>query len=255
MHTKTRNAAKTQSATNALTAFYTPLRWILPFALGVIVFFEIIRAPLGKGNTLNFSILFITLGLFIYGGAHLRRVMTTGVAPRTHALGGLLFTTVWCVGVACANTLSVWLAKQRDYRYSTTDSFNVPVPGARTLIDTNGGLYVMPDVMPDAGLGFQWFAINGAVHLACLLGVAGIGLLIGTISSRWGARAGLMFTAVGLVLAFLTMRVMEDYSIEVQAPVPGVFIFMLPLAVLGLLLAYILSAKTQPRLPSQPRLQ
>lgn len=244
MHTKPRNAAKTQSATNALTAFYTPLRWILPFALGVIVFLEILRVPGGLGTETNFSILFMTVGLFIYGGAHRNHAMTAGVPPRSHALGGVLWTFLWSIGLSCANVLSVWLAEKRDYYHMMTDMFFVRVPGVRHLIDTNGDPYTGYD----AGLGLDWVVINFAVHCACLLAAAGIGLLIGTISARWSARMAALVTAVGGVLAFGTDIIWYYEGPDIGAPVPGVFIFMLPLAVLGLLLAYIFSAKTQPRL-------
>ncbi len=227
----------------ALTAFHTPLRWIMPFVLGVIVFLEIVRVPWGLGTDINSFILTITAALLIYGAGHLRHAVTAGVTPQLHTLGGLLWVFIWSIGMSCANVMSAWAAEKRDYYHKYTDMFFVSVPGVRHLLDTNGDPYTQFD----AGLGPDWFAINFAVQCSCLLGVAGLALMIGTIYARWGARVAVLVTAVGVALAYASAIIMYYQGPDIGAPVPGVFIFMLPLGVLGLVLAYIFSAGLKPK--------
>lgn len=215
----------------ALTSFYMPVRWLWPYLVAALVIVEIARIPLGAGYLLNTLLLLVTLCLFGYGFSRVRNTMTAGVAPGTHALGGLIFGALWSLVAALANTASSVIAYLRDYYYSSADPYFVQVTGERELIDTNG----LPYIVDDGQITLTQFLLTFAVHLACLAGVAAIGAILGTIAARWNALAAIAMVVAGIVAAYLCADWMYNQGIGFAAPLPGVFVFMVPLAALGMM--------------------
>lgn len=254
MHTSTGNTTDLQvearprtGVKQAITTFYVPIRTFTLWIALAVVALEIARIPLGAGYMVNALIMFLTLALFIYGGARLRHVITAGIRPATHAVGGLLFGIVWSAFTAVANTASTTLAFVRDYWYYSTDAFFVQVPGIRQLIDTNG----QPYEVTDAGMTLYFFAINFAIHFSCLAAMTAIGAMLGTMWARWNALVPMAFTVASLFLAYLTSMWMYNNGVRVAAPIPGVFIFMVPLTVVATALAFALSLTSI----SQPKMR
>lgn len=220
----------------AFISFYMPIRWLLPYVLAVLVAIEIVRIPFGGGFFFNTLLLFITLGLFGYGFSRLRHTMTAGVSPKSHALGGLIFGALWCLVVSLANTVSSLVAYYRDYYYASIDPYFVQVAGERQILDTNG----IPYIVINGQITIAQFLINFAIHLACLAGVAAIGAMLGTIKARWNSIISIGVALFGVIAAYFCASIMYGVDLSVSAPLPGVFVFMVPLAALGALFTVVL---------------
>lgn len=206
--------------------------WLV--SAGAVLILEFSRPFSGDGNTFNFLILLVTLALFYYTAWHLRHATAAGVRPLTHSTGGLICLVAWSVAFATLNTLSSLIALKRNFFYLGTDSFFV------TDIEPGMAVYSSADPFV-ASTESSNLALTFAVHLVCLAGVAALGLFLGTIQARWNIFVVIAFVALCLFIAWRIMWWMYDHDINVAAPIPGVFIFMVPLAVIAAVGTVILS--------------
>ncbi|MEX3515601.1 MULTISPECIES: hypothetical protein [unclassified Corynebacterium] len=174
-----------------------------------------------------------TTVIFTLAAADSAHLLDYQVAP-----GRWLGSAVVCAVVAAAvaaGVLGVAMFVMQDDSpyYSGYDSFIV-TSGPVEWLDTNG----QPYIVPDAGVGGREVVLTLLVVFTIFLAAALVGVGLGAVRARRSARAQWVVVFAGIAVAIAVAWFIDQVlGISVPAPLPGVFLFCIPVAVVGVVAA------------------
>lgn len=201
------------------------------------------RFPFMDGGSWTILAVVATAVVFTLAAADSAHLLDYQVAP-----GRWLGSAVVCAVVAAAvaaGVLGVAMFVMQDDSpyYSGYDSFIV-TSGPVEWLDTNG----QPYIVPDAGVGGREIVLTLLVVFTVFLAAALVGVGLGAVRARRSARAQWVVAFAGIAATVAVAWLIDQVlGISVSAPLPGVFLFCIPVAVVGVVVAAVSLQRSRTR--------
>ena len=156
-----------------------------------------------------------------------------GISDKRWLRSAFLWTALGAVALALVGALSATFAQRFSGYYRSFDPW-VVTRGTAVMTDTRGALYSLTG----AGVSLSSVVWTSLVFFSVLIMAGAIGLALGRVTAARGALGAMLAMAASILAGVLVIIVLDAFGVRISAPLPGVFLFCLPTAVVALLVVW-----------------
>lgn len=192
----------------------------------IILFASIGRFGIFSGDFWTVAAFFATALIFGVTARESSRLLGYHASPSKWLSGAIGTTVVFCLLVALAVCLSMFISQINSPYYDSYDSF-LFTPGDVVTLDTNG----QPYTVEDSGMDYVTVFLTFLVLFVSFAMSAIIGTALGAARGLLGAKSTTIIAAVAVLFTVLVMVVVAVTKVEIGAPWSGLFIFAVPVCI------------------------